>query len=93
MANPEKHQQAAGLPTQVRLAAAAASDKQAGNLVVAKVGPDRGRIRDYLAGLDQTTAYRGVTGAISFLSTGDPMGRSLVVTRVTGGELVPQGAP
>ena len=59
---------------------------------IASVGPDRRRIREYLAGLDQRTAYGGVTGAISFLPTGDPMGHNLVITRVVGGELVPQGA-
>lgn len=51
------------------------------------VGTDRGRIRDYLAGLTPETAFHGVTGAISFLPSGDPVGKSVVMTRIDHGKL------
>jgi branched-chain amino acid transport system substrate-binding protein len=51
------------------------------------VGPDRAKIRDWLAGLTPETAYHGVTGAISFLPTGDPVGKSMVMTRIDHGTL------
>ena len=51
------------------------------------VGPDREKIRDWLAGLTPETAYHGVTGAISFLPTGDPVGKSVVMTRIDHGRL------
>lgn len=56
------------------------------------VGTDRGKIRDYLAGLTPETAYHGVTGAISFLPTGDPVGKSVVMTRIDHGKLRVAGA-
>jgi branched-chain amino acid transport system substrate-binding protein len=59
-----------------------------------KAGPDRARIRDYLASLDATTAYRGVSGPIYFQPDGDPMARHVVMTRIDRGTLrVAQGAP
>jgi branched-chain amino acid transport system substrate-binding protein len=59
-----------------------------------KAGPDRARIRDYLASLDATTAYRGVSGPIYFQPDGDPMARHVVMTRSDRGTLrVAQGAP
>jgi len=51
------------------------------------VGPDRGRIRDWLAGLDEKSALRGVTGNISFQPDGDPVGKSFVMTRIEKGLL------
>ncbi len=51
------------------------------------VGTDRRKIRDYLAGLTPETAFHGVTGAISFLPTGDPVGKSVVMTRIDHGKL------
>ena len=50
-------------------------------------GADRRRIRDYLASLTGETAYTGVTGAIHFLPTGDPVGKSVVMTRIDHGVL------
>ncbi|HVT40144.1 MAG TPA: branched-chain amino acid ABC transporter substrate-binding protein [Gemmatimonadaceae bacterium] len=54
------------------------------------VGPDRARIRGWLAGLDKS--MDGVTGPIRFLRSGDPAGKSITVTRVgRGGTLVVAG--
>ncbi len=47
---------------------------------LAAVGPDRERIRDWLANLP--TPHAGVTGPIRFLPTGDPAGKSITMTRV-----------
>jgi branched-chain amino acid transport system substrate-binding protein len=59
---------------------------------VMKVGADRTKIRDYLASLDRATAYHGVTGTIFFLPDGDPVGKSVVMTRIEHGMLrVAQG--
>ena len=55
---------------------------------IAQAGPDRKRIRDYLASLDAESAYPGVTGPIRFLENGDPVGKSLVMTRVHLGSLL-----
>jgi branched-chain amino acid transport system substrate-binding protein len=51
------------------------------------VGADRRRIRDYLAALTAETAYKGVTGAIHFRPDGDPVGKSVVMTRIDHGVL------
>lgn len=55
-------------------------------------GTDRKRIRAYLAGLDETTAHRGVTGTIRFRENGDPIGKGFVMTRIRRGALVVAGA-
>ena len=52
------------------------------------VGPNRSRVRDWLAGLDEGTAFRGVTGDIRFQPDGDPVGKSFVMTRVAKGLLL-----
>jgi branched-chain amino acid transport system substrate-binding protein len=54
---------------------------------VDKVGPDRKKIRDYLANLTDATAYHGVTGTIRFRPDGDPVGKSMIITRVHQGAL------
>jgi branched-chain amino acid transport system substrate-binding protein len=46
------------------------------------VGPDRQKIRDWLAGLTERTAVRGATGAIRFKPDGDPVGKGITLTRV-----------
>ena len=51
------------------------------------VGPDRRKIRDHLASLTRETAHKGVTGAIHFLPDGDPVGKSVVMTRIDRGVL------
>ena len=60
--------------------------------MIQQVGPDRAAIRDRLAGLDERTAYRGVTGAIRFHDTGDPFGKSVIIARVHDGELIMAGS-
>jgi branched-chain amino acid transport system substrate-binding protein len=49
------------------------------------VGTDRTQIRDYLASRTAETAFKGVTGAIYFRSDGDPVGKSVVMTRFDRG--------
>ena len=50
-------------------------------------GPDRARVRDYLASLDSGQAVAGVTGAIRFRRTGDPDREALVLAQVRRGSL------
>jgi branched-chain amino acid transport system substrate-binding protein len=52
------------------------------------VGPSRTRVRDYLARLAERGGYRGVTGEIAFAPTGDPVGKSIVMTRIRRGALI-----
>jgi ABC-type branched-subunit amino acid transport system substrate-binding protein len=52
-----------------------------------KVGPDRKKIRDFLAGLSEENAFHGVTGVIRFRPDGDPVGKGMVLTRVHQGAL------
>ena len=54
---------------------------------VGRVGRDRAKIRDWLAALQSEGAYQGVTGPISFLPTGDPVGKAFTMTRVVRGRL------
>ncbi len=56
---------------------------------VAKVGPDREKIRDYLANLSEP--YKGVTGPISFTSAGDLKDRSMSVVRIHDRSIVAEG--
>jgi branched-chain amino acid transport system substrate-binding protein len=53
-------------------------------------GPDRQAIRDYLASMHESSAYRGVTGRIAFQPTGDVAGKPMAMTRVRRGALVMQ---
>lgn len=58
---------------------------------LAAVGPDRTKIRDWLAHISPPIA--GVTGPIRFLPTGDPAGKSVTMTRVAhDGSLVVQSS-
>jgi branched-chain amino acid transport system substrate-binding protein len=54
---------------------------------VEEVGPDREKIRDYLANLNDATAFRGVTGPIRFRADGDPVGKGIVMTRIHQGTM------
>lgn len=54
---------------------------------IEEVGPDRAKIRNYLASLDESNAYHGVTGLIRFRPDGDPIGKGIVITRVHDGAL------
>ena len=59
---------------------------------LAAVGPDRRKIRDWLAKL--SLPFAGVTGPIRFLPSGDPAGKSITMTRVArDGSLTVLGAP
>jgi branched-chain amino acid transport system substrate-binding protein len=49
---------------------------------IEKVGPDRQKIRDYLADLSAADPYRGITGKIRFRADGDPVDKGFVMTRV-----------
>ena len=57
---------------------------------LAKQGPERTRIREFLAELSGRTALTGITGPIAFHANGDPVGKSFVMTRVRRGALVPE---
>lgn len=55
---------------------------------VAHTGPDRRRIRDYLAQLAAHGSYQGVTGPIAFSPDGDPLGKTIVMTQIHRGALI-----
>lgn len=50
------------------------------------VGPDREKIRDYLADLREP--YRGVTGPIRFGPGGDPVDKQMLMVRIRGNTVV-----
>lgn len=56
------------------------------------VGTDRAKLRQWLSERTANQAIPGVTGAIAFQSTGDPVGKSFVMTRVRNGLLTPAEA-
>jgi len=57
-----------------------------------KVGSSRSRVRDYLAELGARGGFAGVTGTIAFSTQGDPIGKTIVMTRIRNGALtVAQG--
>ncbi|HVF79301.1 MAG TPA: ABC transporter substrate-binding protein, partial [Solirubrobacteraceae bacterium] len=58
---------------------------------VQTVGPERAKIRRYLASAGPRDAYRGVTGTIRFHPNGDPIAKSFVMTRIRRGALVVEG--
>jgi branched-chain amino acid transport system substrate-binding protein len=53
-------------------------------------GPSRQAIRNYLASMRESGAYRGITGQIAFQPTGDVIGKTMAMTRVRRGSLVLQ---
>jgi branched-chain amino acid transport system substrate-binding protein len=56
------------------------------------VGPDRAKLRDYLAGVgSRTEAYEGVTGRIAFDARGDAPSKNVAIGVVRGGRLVSAG--
>ena len=57
---------------------------------IERAGPDRAAIRDDLASIRESNAYRGVTGPIAFQPTGDIVGTTVSMTRVRRGSLVLQ---
>lgn len=62
---------------------------------VAAVGRDRAAIRAWLAARAEEGAFAGVTGGITFLPSGDPVGKSFVMTRIVAGRftLAERGSP
>ncbi len=59
----------------------------------AKGGATRAQVRDRLAALSADQPYKGVTGSIYFRADGDPVGKSVVMTRIDNGVLrVAEGA-
>jgi branched-chain amino acid transport system substrate-binding protein len=56
------------------------------------VGPDRAKIRDWLAATATGRPFAGVTGDIQFNSGGDPMINTFVMTRIADGALAVEGA-
>ncbi len=57
------------------------------------VGPDRRRIRDYLASSPTRAPFAGVTGPIAFDSTGDVRNKPFTMTRLDGGQFVVVAPP
>jgi branched-chain amino acid transport system substrate-binding protein len=55
---------------------------------IAERGPRRDAVRDWLATLAGRGGYAGVTGAIRFQPSGDPLGRGVVMTRIHNGALL-----
>ncbi len=55
---------------------------------VEKVGADRTKIKEYLANLSESDGYHGVTGAIRFSESGDPVGKKITMTRIKQGALL-----
>lgn len=52
---------------------------------LAEVGPDREAIRDWVAARTPEQPFAGVTGSIAFLPTGDPIGKSFSMVRISRG--------
>jgi ABC-type branched-subunit amino acid transport system substrate-binding protein len=53
------------------------------------VGPDRGRVRDYVARVGRTIApFEGVTGPIAFDENGDVPRKDVVIGVISDGRLV-----
>ncbi len=59
---------------------------------LAKKGRNRRGIRDYLASLNPSNAFDGVTGPVYFNSAGDPIGMGFRVAQVVSGRLTSGGA-
>jgi branched-chain amino acid transport system substrate-binding protein len=57
-----------------------------------RVGPHRARLREYLAQLAEHGGYAGVTGRIAFSPDGDPLGKTIVMTRIHSGALTLEDA-
>lgn len=56
------------------------------------VGPDRRKIREWLAATGDGKGFAGVTGDIQFNSGGDPKTNTFVMTRIADGALAVEGA-
>jgi branched-chain amino acid transport system substrate-binding protein len=58
---------------------------------IRKSGPDRKGVRRYLASLEPSNPFEGVSGPVYFNSQGDPMGMGFHVAQVIAGQLVSGG--
>ena len=56
---------------------------------IREVGPDRQKVRDWLASMRDD--YDGVTGRFKLGANGDPMGKTLVMTRMKNGVFTVEG--
>lgn len=59
---------------------------------IAKKGSDRRGVRDYLASLNSSSPFDGVTGPVYFNTSGDPIGMGFRVAQVVSGQLTSGGA-
>lgn len=59
---------------------------------VRRSGADRRKVRDYLASLRDGDGFPGATGTLKFDGSGDPVGKSVVMTRIHNGALLVEGA-
>ncbi|HUQ47658.1 MAG TPA: ABC transporter substrate-binding protein [Gemmatimonadaceae bacterium] len=59
---------------------------------LAKKGRDRRGVREYLASLNSSNSFDGVTGPVYFNSGGDPIGMGFRVAQVVSGQLTSGGA-
>jgi branched-chain amino acid transport system substrate-binding protein len=57
-----------------------------------KKGRDRQGVREYLASLNSSNAFEGVTGPVYFNTQGDPIGMGFRVAQVVSGQLTSGGA-
>ena len=57
-----------------------------------RAGSSRARVRDYLEQLGEHGGFRGVTGTIAFSTLGDPIGKTIVMTRIHNGALAVEEA-
>jgi branched-chain amino acid transport system substrate-binding protein len=58
---------------------------------IERKGNNRTAIRDFLASLDSSSPFEGVTGPVYFNSSGDPIGMGFHVAQVIDGDLVSGG--
>jgi branched-chain amino acid transport system substrate-binding protein len=58
---------------------------------LSKNGKDRNGVRDYLASLNGSNAFEGVTGPVYFNTNGDPIGMGFRVAHVVSGRLTSGG--
>ncbi|MHB0948892.1 MAG: ABC transporter substrate-binding protein [Gemmatimonadaceae bacterium] len=59
---------------------------------VRRAGTDRDKVRDFLASLRDGDGFPGATGILKFDTSGDPLGKSVVMTRIHNGALLVEEA-
>jgi branched-chain amino acid transport system substrate-binding protein len=60
---------------------------------ISQAGDNRTRIKSYLASMNASNAFPGVTGSIRFAPDGGPASPTVVFTRSQHGQLTPVGTP